>query len=84
MTPNEIAKDIAEYMRALPATVRVDGAMVTLANDRGTFEIECLSDDKFLIGPSPLRGAIQAEITPTPRVGVDRKELFVRARAWAQ
>lgn len=83
MTPNEIAKAEAEYLHALPATVTVDGAIITLTNDRGTFEIECLSEDRFLIGPSPMKGGFPVQVRE-PRVEMTRKELFNRARAWAQ
>jgi hypothetical protein len=83
MTPNEIAKREADYLRSLPATVTVDGATITLAHDRGTFEIECLSEDRFMIGPSPTKGGVQVRVTE-PRVEVNRRELFDRARAWAQ
>jgi len=83
MIPNEIAKREAEYLHALPATVTVNGAIVTLTNDRETFEIECLSEDRFLIGPSPMKGGLQVQVRE-PRIEVNRKELFARARAWAQ
>jgi hypothetical protein len=83
MTPSEIAKREAEHLRSLPATVTVDGATITLTHDRGTFEIECLSEDRFLIGPSPMKGGFPVRVTE-PRVQVDRKELFDRARKWAQ
>jgi hypothetical protein len=83
MTPDEIAKQEAEYLRSLPATVTVDGAKITLANDRGTFEIECLSEGRFLLGPSPMKGGVQAQVRE-PRVEVNRKELFDRARIWSQ
>ena len=83
MTPNEIAKREADYLRSLPATVTVNGATITLAHDRGTFEIECLSEDRFMIGPSPMRGGVQVRFTE-PRVEVSLRELIDRARTWAQ
>jgi hypothetical protein len=83
MTLSEIAKRVAEYLRSLPATVTVDGAAITLTHERGRFEIECLSEDCFMIGPSPMKGGLQARVLE-PRVGVNRKELFDRARTWAQ
>lgn len=67
MTPNEIAKREAEFLRSLPATVTVDGARITLAHDRGAFEIECLGEDRFLLGPSPMKGGLQARVLE-PRV----------------
>ena len=82
MTPNEIAKRECEYLRVI-ATATVGGATITLTHDRGTFEIECLTEDRFMIGPSPMKGGFQARVTE-PRVEVNRKELFDRARTWAQ
>ncbi len=70
MTPNEIAKREAEYLRSLPATVTVDGARITLAHNRGTFEIECLSEDRFLLGPSPMKGGVKVQVRE-PRVGTE-------------
>lgn len=83
MTPNEIAKREAEYLHSLSATMTVDGATITLAHGRGTFEIECLSEDRFMIGPSPMRDGVQVRVTE-PRVEVNRRELFDCARTWAQ
>jgi hypothetical protein len=83
MTPNEIAKREADYLRSLPATVIVDGATITLAHDRGTFKVECLSEDRFMIGPSGVKNGFQARVTE-PRVEANRKVLFERARTWAK
>ena len=85
MTPNEIAKHEAEYLRVI-ATATVDGATVTLAQVHSMFVVECLSEDRFLIGnePAPMTGGVQSRVTSQPRVEVNRKELFDRARAWVQ
>ena len=39
------------YLRALPATVTVDGATITIAQPGRTLTIEAINDDTFLIGP---------------------------------
>jgi hypothetical protein len=85
MTPNEIAKREAEYLRVI-ATATVDGATVTLAQTHSMFVVECLGEDRFLIGhePPPMTGGFQTRVISQPRVEVNRKELFDRARAWAR
>jgi hypothetical protein len=85
MTLNEIAKREAEYLRVI-ATATVDGATITLAQTHSMFVVECLSENRFLIGnePPPMTGGVQTRVVSEPRVEVNRKELFDRARAWAR
>jgi hypothetical protein len=85
MTPNEIAKRECEYLRVI-ATATVDGATVTLAQAHRLFVVECLSEDRFMIGhePPPMMGGFQTRVASEPRVQVNRKELYDRARAWAR
>jgi hypothetical protein len=86
MDLNEIARREAEYLRALPATVTLSGATITLAQAHSMFVVECLGEDRFLIGhePPPMTGGFQTQVTSQPRVEVNRKELLDRARAWAR
>jgi hypothetical protein len=85
MSTHEIAAAISEYLRALPATVTVDGATITMAQPGRTLTIEAIYDDTFLIGPQPSRGGgFQTQVTDTPRVSVDRAELFKRTNAWVR
>jgi hypothetical protein len=80
---NEIAKNLAEYLCALPATVTVDGAKIRLTSSRGVFQIECVSEDWFLIGPQMTKGHFQTHVTNGPRAAVNRKQLFARVLAWS-
>ena len=84
MSTHEIAAAISEYLRALPAKVTVDGAMITLEQAGRTLTIEAINEDSFLIGPSPTRGGFPTQVTNMPRVQVNRAELFRRANAWAR
>jgi hypothetical protein len=84
MSTHEIAAAISEYLRALPATVTVDGAMITMEQPGRTLTIEAINDDSVLIGPSPTRGGFPTQVTSMPRVPVNRAELFKRANAWAR
>ena len=86
MNSNEIAKREYEYLRTLPATVTVDGARIMLAKAHSVFVVECLSEDRFLIGNElpPTTGGVPTRVITQPRVEVNREELSDRARAWAQ
>lgn len=85
MGTRKIAETTSVYLRALPATVTVDGATITIAQPGRTLTIEAINDDTFLIGPPPSRGGgFQTQVTDTPRVSVDRAELFKRANAWVR
>jgi hypothetical protein len=85
MDPTEIAKREAEYLRVI-ASATVDGATITLAQTHSMLVVECLSEDRFMIGhePPPMSGGFPTRVLSQPRVQVDRKELYDRARAWAQ
>ena len=84
MSTHEIAAATSEYLRALPATVSVDGAMIAMEQPGRTLTIEAINDDSFLIGPSPTRGGFQIQVTGMQRAPVNRAELFKRVNAWAR
>jgi hypothetical protein len=85
MDPHEIARREAEYLRVIAAAT-VDGATVTLTQAHSMFVVECLGEDQFLIGhePPPMTAGFPTRVISQPRVEVNRKELFDRARAWAR
>lgn len=85
MNMDEIAQREAEFLKALPATVSVEGAIITLALPGSFFVIECLGADRFLIGHElpPTAGGVQVRVPTQPRVEINRTELFRRAREWA-
>jgi hypothetical protein len=84
MNPDQIARREAEFLMALPATVSVDGATITLASSGGQLVIECRSEDRFLIGYPPTKGGFPVQGTSQPQVELTRAELFNRAREWAR
>jgi hypothetical protein len=86
MNTHEIALAAAKYLRALPATVKVEGSTITMEQTGRTLTIEAMPDETFMIGPQMLHpsGGVQTHVTDAPRKRVNSADLMKRANAWAR
>jgi hypothetical protein len=87
MSLHEIARSEAEYLRvALPAViVSVDRTIIALSQPGAAlpFVIECMGQNRFLIGYPPTTGGFPTQVTSQQRVELSQAEMRSRANACA-
>jgi hypothetical protein len=87
MSLRGIACGEAEYLRvALPAaTVFLDRTIITLTQPGALpFVIECVDQNRFLIGLPPTKGGWPTQAISQERVELSQAEMRSRASAWAR
>jgi hypothetical protein len=87
MSLYEIASSEAEYLRtALGVIASVDATIITLSQPGLALPlvIECVRQNRFLIGPPPTRGGWPTQAISQKRVELSQAEMRSRACVWAR
>lgn len=81
----EIARQVSDELRQLPADVSANGPYVRLAKPGRIFVAECRNDDCFSVGyeEPPTAGGFPVRALTQQRVNLTRAETIARARQWA-